>query len=110
MQRIHGELDDFARRLAETLVDIAVGVAAERSGLGGQPNPNPEADAIAEKAAALFKVNWGKVLNHYLMDAFRDQRYIASVRPEFDASTYGEVLKRVAESEISFPRSDASEA
>ena len=32
------------------------------------------------------------------------------MRPEFDASTYGDVLKRVAESEISFPRSDASEA
>jgi transcriptional regulator with XRE-family HTH domain len=98
------ELDDLAERFARLLLRIAIDVATELDA----PR-NPHATEILEKAQQLFQVNWGKRLNVNIMAELRKQPYPATIRPEFDAPTYGEVLERISQQEPTWVESDGSD-
>lgn len=104
------ELDDLAARFADTLLQIAIDLAVE---LERQPGPTDMTDAagteIAQRAREILSQNWGKYLNVTIMDELRRQPYAVSLRPEYEASTYSEVLELISRQRLRWSKLDESE-
>lgn len=94
--KLQTELQEFARRLAPLLVDLADLVALQRTDEECRPDPY-----LLEIAQSWLGANWGKTLNVQLLDAIREHPRLADISPEFDAPTYGEVLTRLTEQDLS---------
>lgn len=109
VENIGEELDDIAEQLARTLVQIALDIAIELDAPGLKPTQNPATKDIADKAQRLFKVNWGKRLNAKIMSELRRHPYPTTIRPDFAAPTYNEVLKLISQQEPSWLESDGSD-
>lgn len=109
VESIGEELDNIAEQLARTLVQIALDIAIELDAPGLKPTQNPATKDIADKAQRLFKVNWGKRLNAKIMSELRRHPYPTTIRPDFAAPTYNEVLKLISQQEPSWLESDGSD-
>jgi transcriptional regulator with XRE-family HTH domain len=114
IRRIGEELDDIGERLAYHLLRLAVGLGIDRTKQQADDETRAPAGEsagwIESQALDLLKRNWGRELNVRVELAMRRQPYLAEIRSEFAAPTYGEVLKRVSESPIIGTEYDATEA
>jgi transcriptional regulator with XRE-family HTH domain len=91
-----GELHQFARRLAPSLVDLAYAVGLVRVA----DQEDQPALFVFENAQSFLEYNWGKDLNRYLLDSIRIHPDLAELNPDLEAPTYAEVLKRVSELDL----------
>ncbi len=107
-QQIEGmqeELRNFAERLAPMLVYVAL----SESRLKGSELTKATIERLEAASARVLGINWGRDLNNELLMALRSHPYLADIKPELAAPTYGEILKRVSQLPIVWPHIDESD-
>jgi transcriptional regulator with XRE-family HTH domain len=101
------ELDVVAKHLAYHLVMLAAGLGSVRNKERAEDETRtPEGESVGwldSQVVDTLQTNWGRVLNERIHLAMQQHPYLAEIKSEFAASTYGEVLKRVSESPIVWP-------
>lgn len=111
--RMTEELDDVAKRLAYQLVMLAVRLGIDQKNQAEDETRTPADESagwLERRIVDTLERNWGRELNEGIHLAMQQHPYLAEVKSEFAAPTYGEVLKRVSGSPIIWPVLDATEA
>jgi transcriptional regulator with XRE-family HTH domain len=93
LSQMQSELDDFAKRLAPILVELAAFLSLWRHHV----ERFPDAREQVEWAELSIRKDWGRSLDTSIDRALRNVPLLGEISPEYDAPTYREILKRIVQ-------------